>query len=93
MASSNGSGERVDILIKVVIVAGLLAAMILFHSMAGVPDSGFDPRGLLSLGFVILAAYAIGEIAETVGLPHITGYLLAGVALGPSTAEYLHLGF
>ncbi len=93
MASGNGSGERVDILIKVVIVAGLLAAMLLFHAMAGVPDEGFDPRGLLSLGFVILAAYAIGELAGTVGLPHITGYLLAGVALGHSAAVYLGVAF
>ncbi|MEN0065108.1 MAG: cation:proton antiporter [Myxococcota bacterium] len=92
MASSS-SGERVDILIKVAIVAGLLAAMVLFHGLATVPMEGFDPRGLLSLGFVILAAYAIGELAEVFGLPHITGYLLAGLALGHSASVYLHAAF
>jgi Kef-type K+ transport system membrane component KefB len=39
---------------------------------------------LLAFGFLILAAYTIGELAAMVNLPKITGYLLAGLLFGPS---------
>ena len=88
MASAE-SNEPIDILKKSAMVALLVGALLLLHRFA-VPGEDFDPRGLLALGFVILATYTIGELAEVVGLPHITGYLLAGVVLGPSTAHMIH---
>jgi Kef-type K+ transport system membrane component KefB len=49
-----------------------------------------DPFGLpetlsptLVLGFMLLAAYCIGFLLERKGLPRITGYILAGLLLGP----------
>lgn len=49
-----------------------------------------DPFGLtgeasptLVLGFMLLSAYCIGFILERVGLPRITGYIFAGLLLGP----------
>ncbi|HHO54035.1 MAG TPA: hypothetical protein ENK18_24985, partial [Deltaproteobacteria bacterium] len=83
------SKEPIDILRKTIIVVLMIGAMLLLHRFA-VPDEHFDPRGLLALGFVILATYTIGELTEVIGLPHITGYLLAGVLLGPSMAYFLH---
>ena len=47
-----------------------------------VPSSG----ALLTLGFLILAAYTVGEIMGTVGLPKLLGYLIAGMVFGPSAA-------
>lgn len=38
---------------------------------------------LLTFGFLILAAYTVGEVAATVRLPQIVGYLAAGVLFGP----------
>ena len=87
--SSSHQKQPIDILVKTVIVVVMVGAMLLVHHYAVVGD-GFDPRGLLALGFVILATYTIGELSETIGLPHITGYLLAGLALGSSAAEFLH---
>lgn len=46
-------------------------------------DPGQGSRLLLSFGFVILAAYTVGEIATAVRLPKIVGYLFAGVLFGP----------
>lgn len=46
-------------------------------------DPGQGSRVLLSFGFVILAAYTVGEIATAVRLPKIVGYLFAGVLFGP----------
>ena len=37
----------------------------------------------LILGFMLLAAYCIGSILERFGLPRITGYICAGLFLGP----------
>jgi len=37
----------------------------------------------LILGFMLLAAYCIGSLLEPLGLPRITGYIFAGLLLGP----------
>lgn len=39
---------------------------------------------LLTFGFLVLAAYTSGELARSVGLPKITGYLVAGLLFGPA---------
>jgi Kef-type K+ transport system membrane component KefB len=46
-------------------------------------------RSLLTFGFLILAAYTIGEIATTVRLPRIVGYLAAGMLFGPSALGFV----
>src|SRR5207245_7930962 len=38
----------------------------------------------LALGFLLLAAYFGGELAGRVRLPHLTGYLIVGFAVGPA---------
>jgi Kef-type K+ transport system membrane component KefB len=73
---------------RVLVVALLSVGMVLLHQYA-VPGDGFDPRAMLALGFLILAAFTIGELATTVRIPHITGYLLAGVLFGPSLPEMI----
>ena len=42
---------------------------------------------LLTFGFLILAAYTVGEIATAARLPKVVGYLLAGVLFGPSALD------
>ena len=42
------------------------------------------PQSLLAFGFLILAAYSVGELVKQVRLPKIVGYLLAGLLFGPS---------
>jgi Kef-type K+ transport system membrane component KefB len=39
---------------------------------------------LLVFGFLMLAAYTVGELSTLVSLPRITGYLFAGMLFGPS---------
>ena len=45
------------------------------------------PYALLTLGFLMLAAYTVAEIAATVKLPRVVGYLLAGIVFGPALAN------
>lgn len=36
-----------------------------------------------AVGLLLLAGTLLGELGEIIGLPHLTGYLLAGVLVGP----------
>ncbi len=65
---------------RIVILALLVGAMKLIEPL-GRPDG--LPEALLTFGFLILAAYASGELMAGFGMPKIVGYLLAGVAAGP----------
>ncbi|HET7584835.1 MAG TPA: cation:proton antiporter [Gemmatimonadaceae bacterium] len=47
-------------------------------------DAGSASVALLAFGFLILAAYTVGELAGMANLPKITGYLFAGLIFGPS---------
>jgi Kef-type K+ transport system membrane component KefB len=71
------------------IIALLVGALMLLHRFAVPPETGFDPTAMLAFGFVVLASYAVGQLAEALRLPHITGYLIAGVLLGPSIPAFL----
>lgn len=45
---------------------------------------GYGSEWLLTFGFLILAAYSVGELVTPLRLPKITGYLVAGIIFGPS---------
>jgi Kef-type K+ transport system membrane component KefB len=66
---------------RAVILALLLAGMRLVLPL-GV--AGHHSQTLLTFGFLILAAYTVGEIAVSLRQPRIVGYLAAGVIFGPS---------
>ncbi|MFN7918053.1 MAG: cation:proton antiporter [Vicinamibacterales bacterium] len=44
---------------------------------------------LLSLGLILLLALLAGHLVRVVRIPEVTGYLLAGVVLGPSVLGWL----
>jgi Kef-type K+ transport system membrane component KefB len=46
--------------------------------------AGHHSQSLLTFGFLILAAYTVGEIAIAARQPRIVGYLAAGLLFGPS---------
>lgn len=87
--SGGSSHQSIDPFRKSLIVALLVGALVALYSVAAPSPRGFDPTAMLALGFVILASYTIGQLVEVVRLPHITGYLLAGMVLGPSVASVL----
>jgi Kef-type K+ transport system membrane component KefB len=66
---------------RLIILALLLGGMRLILPLGAGNGSA---HSLLTFGFLILAAYTIGELATTLRLPRIVGYLLAGVLFGPS---------
>jgi Kef-type K+ transport system membrane component KefB len=44
---------------------------------------------LASLGLILLMALLIGHLAKALRIPEVTGYILAGVALGPSVLGWI----
>ena len=48
-----------------------------------------DPTAMLALGFVVLACFTIGALVDVIKLPHITGYLVAGILFGPSIGHFI----
>ena len=46
-----------------------------------------DAKTLSATGFILLAAYAFGELTRRLRLPALLGYLVAGMLFGPSFAE------
>jgi Kef-type K+ transport system membrane component KefB len=65
---------------RLIVLALLFGAMKLIEPLGRV-DQG--PDALLTFGFLILAAYATGELAAGFRLPKIVGYLVGGVLAGP----------
>jgi Kef-type K+ transport system membrane component KefB len=47
-----------------------------------------DAPILVAIGFLLLAGTLTSELVEVIGVPHLTGYLLAGIIAGP---HVLHL--
>ena len=82
---AGASTGKIDVLRKSLIIACLVAGMVVLHHFNTTAHE-FDPTGMLALGFVILASYTVGELVGVIKLPHITGYLFAGLFLGPSMA-------
>ena len=67
----------------------LVIVAVLFGVMTGLPlvvdphAGTVNPASMAAFGFIVLAAYTLGELAERIRLPHITGYLVTGLVCGP----------
>jgi Kef-type K+ transport system membrane component KefB len=70
----------------------LLSLGLLFAIMWGAtyfaPGYKGDAAVLAALGFLLLAGSLLSELVEVLGMPHLTGYLFAGIIAGP---HVLHL--
>ncbi len=69
-------------------VALLLTFGVLFAVHRLTPGLENRLGAIASVGFLLLSGTLMSELLETIGLPHLTGYLLAGILGGP---HVLHL--
>lgn len=65
---------------RLVTLGLLLASM---HLIIPLGVQGLGSQALLWFGFLILAAYTVGELLAGFGLPKVVGYLVAGLIFGP----------
>lgn len=83
----SGGGDHEATPVRGLVIVSVLLALTVFLFEARVENAAFDAVPLIALGFVILAGFAIGELVGVIKLPHITGYLLAGLIFGESLAH------
>jgi Kef-type K+ transport system membrane component KefB len=66
---------------------GIIVSLVLIVNLIQIfqVDTGqiFHAETLISLGFILLAAFSFGELTYLFGLPRISGYLIAGIIFGP----------
>ncbi|HEU5076665.1 MAG TPA: cation:proton antiporter, partial [Polyangiaceae bacterium] len=73
---------------RFLVIAILLAAMLGLDAFKAESGST-SPLTLAAVGFVVLASFTLAEFGGGFGLPRVTGYILAGIALGPSALDIL----
>ena len=66
---------------RLIILALLFFGMQLIIPLGGA--HGAQSESLLIFGFLVLAAYSVGELSSLLTLPKITGYMIAGILFGP----------
>jgi Kef-type K+ transport system membrane component KefB len=68
---------------------GVVFLMVLGASWARGPSEGALPT-VAAVGFLLLAGTLTSELLETIGLPHLSGYLLAGIVGGPHLLQIVN---
>lgn len=74
---------------RTLVLLAIVAIMLLSFVRHGVGEVFPDAIGTLSFGFLLLAAYIVGDALTRVGLPRITGYILAGILFGPHILDFV----
>jgi Kef-type K+ transport system membrane component KefB len=77
-ASPRPLGDR---LLEALVVLVLLALLVVGRKLLPVLETGAGT--IASVGILLMGGTVLANLLELVGLPHLTGYLLAGVATGP----------
>lgn len=76
---------------RVVVLLCLLGLMLALPMLRADAAGSTDPMTLAAIGFVVLAAFTVGEMMTGLKLPRITGYILTGIVLGPQAIPILKL--
>jgi len=79
----SGPRKSIGVLAKRAVVLACFGALV-FYVTRATPDvvSGW-PWLVAAIGFLLIAGTVTSELIEVIGLPHITGYLIAGIVAGP----------
>ncbi|MGC4091572.1 MAG: sodium:proton exchanger [Polyangiaceae bacterium] len=70
------------------LTALLVIFALLYAATRSAPEFASRLDTVAALGFLLLSGTLMSELLETVGLPHLSGYILAGILGGP---HILHL--
>lgn len=69
---------------RIVVLALLVGGAVLLEPLRVPTEGVIAPRSLFLFGILLLTADTFGELANDFRLPRLVGYLVAGLALGPS---------
>lgn len=74
---------------RLLVLVALLGVMLALRLMRVEGTSAHDPLTLAAIGFVLMASYTAAEVGSEFKLPRVSGYIAAGVLLGPSVFDVL----
>ena len=66
-----------------VVIALLVALMAFFTRIDFIGIDSLIAESMMALGFTLIVAYLVGKIVTRFQLPKITGYIVAGILVGP----------
>ena len=70
----------------------LLIALMVFLSRINFEDRDLIlPESMMALGFTLIFAYLAGKMGAKLQLPKITGYIIAGIIIGPYVINLLSI--
>jgi Kef-type K+ transport system membrane component KefB len=69
---------------RLVVLALLIGGAVLLEPLRAPTEGVIAPRSLFLFGILLLTADTFGALTHDAGLPRLLGYLLAGLALGPT---------
>ncbi len=72
-----------------VIIVAATGLMIIGKTLAGVVNTSAPSAVIQGLGFLLIVGWCTGLLAERMGLPRLTGYIVAGLLVGPSVIGIL----
>ena len=77
---------------RLVVIALLVGGAVLLEPLRVPTEGVIAPRSLFLFGILLLTADTFGELAHDLRLPRMVGYLMSGLALGPSVMGILPPG-
>jgi Kef-type K+ transport system membrane component KefB len=77
---------------RLVVLALLIGGAVLLEPLRAPTEGVIAPRSLFLFGILLLTADTFGALAHDLRLPRLVGYLVAGIALGPSVARIVPAG-
>ncbi len=82
--SAKGAGGRV---IQAILLVALSA--MLWVVVRQTPDFHGGTWTIAAIGFLLLSGTLLSDLVALVGMPHLTGYLLAGIVAGPHVLQLI----
>jgi len=77
---------------RLVVLVLLVGGAVLLEPLRVPTEGVIAPRSLFLFGILLLTADTFGAMAHDLGFPRLVGYLVAGLALGPSVLDIVPPG-
>lgn len=77
---------------RLIVLALLVGGAVLLQPLRSPTEGVIAPRSLFLFGILLLTADTFGALAHDLRLPRLVGYLVAGLALGPSVSGIVPSG-
>lgn len=77
---------------RLIVLVLLVGGAVLLEPLRVPTEGVIAPRSLFLFGILLLTADTFGALAHDLGFPRLVGYLVAGLALGPSVLDVVPPG-